>query len=336
MRISRTIFEVVLDSWFSHINQIAINELNESDEAPTPEAYNSIVLRQLNRQIRRFEKSKTLILPDSLENLKTQYSEIAAKVVETNFESSALREAAMSFVWPAIAGSVFSPISSGILVAGFGCGEVFPSLYHFETDGYIGSAIKLDTKRTAEISMKNRSAVAPFAQREMVSRFMDGIDPEYSRFLGTMSVKATIAACKIVLDKYAKEEYKNEETFSQIVSAAIEGGKQTLVEARKFQWKKFSRPIINMIAMLSKDELAHVAESLVALTSLKRHVSEDAETVGGPVDVALISKGDGFIWIKRKHYFKPELDVAFFENYFRLITRDGVSHGNATAAKRKV
>jgi hypothetical protein len=43
----------------------------------------------------------------------------------------------------------------------------------------------------------------------------------------------------------------------------------------------------------------------------------DAETVGGPIDVAVISKGDGFIWIKRKHYFKPELNPHFFKNNFR-------------------
>lgn len=60
-----------------------------------------------------------------------------------------------------------------------------------------------------------------------------------------------------------------------------------------------------------------MAESLVNLTSFKRKISLDAETVGGPIDVAVISKGDGFIWIKRKHYFKPELNPGFFANYFR-------------------
>lgn len=32
--------------------------------------------------------------------------------------------------------------------------------------------------------------------------------------------------------------------------------------------------------------------------------------------VAVISKGDGFVWINRKHYFKPELNASFFSNYF--------------------
>jgi hypothetical protein len=59
---------------------------------------------------------------------------------------------------------------------------------------------------------------------------------------------------------------------------------------------------------------------LVSLTSFKQKVSMDTETVGGAVDVAVISKGDGFIWIKRKHYFKPELNARFFANYFRGAT----------------
>jgi hypothetical protein len=80
---------------------------------------------------------------------------------------------------------------------------------------------------------------------------------------------------------------------------------------------KFVNPLLDILISLPKTELASMAESLVSLTSLKRRLSDSAETVGGPVDVALISKGDGFIWIDRKHYFSPELNRQFFANYFR-------------------
>ena len=33
---------------------------------------------------------------------------------------------------------------------------------------------------------------------------------------------------------------------------------------------------------------------------------DSIESVGGPVDVAIISKGDGLVWINRKHYFEME------------------------------
>jgi hypothetical protein len=45
--------------------------------------------------------------------------------------------------------------------------------------------------------------------------------------------------------------------------------------------------------------------------------SVETDTVALPIDVAVISKGDGFIWIKRKHYFASELNHQFFSNYYR-------------------
>ena len=71
------------------------------------------------------------------------------------------------------------------------------------------------------------------------------------------------------------------------------------------------------VGTLSKEDLAEMAESLIYLTYLKRRFTFAEESVGGPVDVAVISKGDGFIWMKRKHYFKPELNTHFFNNYFK-------------------
>ena len=76
-------------------------------------------------------------------------------------------------------------------------------------------------------------------------------------------------------------------------------------------------PILNVVSGLPRDELASMAEALVNLTSLKRRVTPESETVGGPIDVAIITKGDGFIWIKRKHYFRIELNPQFRENYYR-------------------
>jgi len=73
---------------------------------------------------------------------------------------------------------------------------------------------------------------------------------------------------------------------------------------------------MDAVSSLSKEDLAEMAESLIYLTYLKRRITFAEESVGGPVDVAIISKGDGFIWIKRKHYFKPELNQFFFDNYF--------------------
>jgi len=45
--------------------------------------------------------------------------------------------------------------------------------------------------------------------------------------------------------------------------------------------------------------------------------SVETDTVALPIDVAVISKGDGLVWIKRKHYFNRDLNHQFFSNYHR-------------------
>jgi len=57
------------------------------------------------------------------------------------------------------------------------------------------------------------------------------------------------------------------------------------------------------VGILPKSELADMAQSFVNLASLKKKISAgESETVGGPIDVAIISKGDGFRWIQKKDY----------------------------------
>lgn len=81
--------------------------------------------------------------------------------------------------------------------------------------------------------------------------------------------------------------------------------------------KKYVNPLYQAVASLSKEDLAEMAESLIYLTYLQRRITNAEESVGGPVDVAVLTKGDGFIWIKRKHYFSPDLNAHFFANYFK-------------------
>ena len=73
---------------------------------------------------------------------------------------------------------------------------------------------------------------------------------------------------------------------------------------------EYKNPLIEAITVLPKGELASMAEALVSLTAFKARMSADQrETVGGPIDVAVISKGDGFVWVKRKELFEATRDV---------------------------
>ena len=78
------------------------------------------------------------------------------------------------------------------------------------------------------------------------------------------------------------------------------------------------RPIIQSVSSLPIEELALLADSMINITSLRRKVAIDRNigTVGGSIDVSIISKGDGFIWLKRKHYFERKYNPQYFYSHF--------------------
>ena len=63
----------------------------------------------------------------------------------------------------------------------------------------------------------------------------------------------------------------------------------------------YGEPFMNAVSALPRQDLAKMAEALVNLTAfLMRMAADQVETVAEPIDVAVLSKGDGFIWVKHK------------------------------------
>ncbi len=55
-------------------------------------------------------------------------------------------------------------------------------------------------------------------------------------------------------------------------------------------------------------DVIYLAEYLVDTAIKFAKYRPGAQTVGGPIEIAVISKHEGFKWIKRKHYFSTELN----------------------------
>jgi hypothetical protein len=65
--------------------------------------------------------------------------------------------------------------------------------------------------------------------------------------------------------------------------------------------RRYDQPFMTSVSALPRQDLAKMAEALVALTAfLMRMNAETDETVAEPIDVAVLSKGDGFVWVKDK------------------------------------
>ena len=213
-----------------------------------------------------------------------------------------------------ISNELSNPLNSGIVIAGFGEEDLFPALISYDVELEIEDKIKYRKNDVIDISMKKTASIVAFAQKEMVSAFMEGVDPTYKiikdvAIRKTFNNYANLIAAQLGLQSDKRRIREMERIGEELLNNLSE-------DLQKIRDKKFSNPIVGIVSGLPKDELAAMAESLVSLTSFKRRVSPQSETVGGPIDVALISKGDGFIWVRRKHYFKLELNPQFRDNYY--------------------
>jgi hypothetical protein len=201
------------------------------------------------------------------------------------------------------------PDYSGVVFVGFGSKEIFPVLQSFMIEGKVDNHLKYFEDDYTEITFGYEAAVIAFAQKEMVQAFMEGTQESYQEEIERYLSEIFNLFPDVILDSLENlDDNEKVELKRKLKELSNNKKREYLENLIDYRRKNYTDPIIKVVKMLPKVELAAMAESLVNLTSFKRRVSMEEETVGGPIDVAVISKGDGFVWIKRKSYFKPELN----------------------------
>ncbi len=207
-------------------------------------------------------------------------------------------------------------IFTGLIFTGFGEDEIYPQLIALNISMAVDDNLRyfINDNKAVSISNETNSAVRPFAQTDVIDTILSGIDPYLDQIYSTNFESLFKKYNEAILDNIGvKNPLLTEKIKNLNIGALVQEFNE---QNRQIRRKKYIQPLMNAVASLSKEDLAEMAESLIYLTYLKRRITFAEESVGGPVDVAVISKGDGFIWIKRKHYFRPELNQHFFENYF--------------------
>lgn len=215
---------------------------------------------------------------------------------------------------------------SGLVIAGFGDNNLFPVVQERTISGIVTGKLQVQIVRTARVSPSiSYSHVLPFAQWDMATLFMLGIAPEYSELLKASLEQVLNDYTEVLLSEFEFDSDDERQEFVQDSAATYPQVFEVFMDSLTKQGlQTYARPILDVVSGLPKEQLADLAEALINLTTLKRQVSPSDASVGGPTDVALISKGDGFIWIKRKHYFPPQLNHAYFA---RTYGEGGGRHG---------
>lgn len=307
-------FKKILDA---KLNSMSKKGLSEKD---IKNIFSNLIKDQLE-QTRQYEKLQN-VPHDFIQQFILKYKNQISEVREAVFELIPMTKLTKKNI-ENLLGEVMSSerlfesdAVSGIVISGFGNQEYFPSLLEAKIAGYANDTLLYQSTAKISIDDEFESCVVPFAQKEMVYTFMNGIDPDYDDVICSSTENLFDGITRTMIDEIKKRDPElGVEIENKIIDKVEETLENLIKDWNSVRRSQYSNPVMQMVSSLPKDELGAMAESLVNLTKFKRRVSTQQETVGGPIDVAVITKGDGFVWIKRKHYFDPDLNPRKISAY---------------------
>lgn len=202
---------------------------------------------------------------------------------------------------------------SQLIFWGYGENELFPSYHAYSVSLAIDGRLKLTCDTSYKVSETKGSCVAPFAQTDVANTMVRGVDDTLRQQFYTQ-YKDSVSLIKEELLKGLEAAGAPDELM-KVVSGIDMDNYQALYQKSMNEYidTNYVNKLLDMVGSLGKEDLGDMAENLVRMTCLKRHITTDEETVGGPVDVAVITKGDGFVWLKRKYYFSADINHRYFE-----------------------
>lgn len=189
---------------------------------------------------------------------------------------------------------------TGLVFAGFGEREKFPAMVSYHTGGVFGGILKRADDRRSQVDPNGGPVMMTFAQDKMIYTFLTGIDRDFRQYLFLETLRLTHhLIADLISDIPGLDNKQKQKLFDQYSEANLNQAMGTFfLKVEEYQQAIHTTPIIRALHTLPRAELAETAASLVKLNSFQQKVMQQPETVGGPVDVALISLSEGFVMIR--------------------------------------
>ena len=277
--------------------------------------FNGILKDMLQDKIKNLEK-----LPKASGFGEVRLSDEYKKVIDPHLQfffpvmqlNQVCKKELYKLISLSISQSKLSGLLTGLVFAGFGEDEICPTLDHIEMDGILDNKLKTVEINCVDIGRTGPSVdIIGFAQDDMVQSFVNGINPSLRDYSQTLVREAIESSAKLTLSPIFKDQAKLEDAMSKLAPDFNNLSDSLKNQRDRFIKKNYTQEVQDMVRLMPREEMANLAEALIDITSLKRRVTRDRETVGGEVDVAVISKAEGLVWVKRKHYFPAELNSRY-------------------------
>lgn len=182
------------------------------------------------------------------------------------------------------------PETTELVFAGYGKNEPFPSICQYKVTGVEKGKLIWSYGICRVISDKEEGAIFTSGKSDIINAIEFGIQdkriaPIYKQFQNLID--------EVLLQAMMSRKIDFASIRDEIKELIAEGGKNQL-------HKK-----LNAVAEYDLQKMACLAENLIKATELHRKITFQQEEVGGLVDLAVITKNDGFQWLNRKSWYEP-------------------------------
>ncbi|MEM7740530.1 MAG: hypothetical protein AAF225_06985 [Pseudomonadota bacterium] len=191
---------------------------------------------------------------------------------------------------------------TGVVFAGFGRSDKFPSMRSFLTSTVVLGRLKHRMDRSQNMGTDSGPVIQPFAQDRMIRTFLTGMDQHLRMFLFGETLKLSTT---LVGDVIGRAPGLSDEQRARLMQDYSEGSMANALRAffmsvDQFQYQVHTMPILRAISSLPKKELGETAASLIKLNSFQQKVMNSIETVGGPISLATITRNEGLVMGKER------------------------------------
>jgi hypothetical protein len=187
---------------------------------------------------------------------------------------------------------------TGLVFAGFGTEERYPVVVTCFLSAIVGGIVKRAEAGVDAIDGETHSKIRLFADSEVTNAFIRGIDHGLERrFYGTMQMMMQGLVEHVVsafpnADRSQREGIKTQ-FQTQILPKYFDTFRAMMAD---YQQQTYINPVLRVLEIAAGPELGETARDLVALNIFKKRIMAQHQTVGGAIDVAVISRERGFQW----------------------------------------
>ena len=194
---------------------------------------------------------------------------------------------------------------TGLVFVGYGADQIFPAIYEIGIDIAYDGRLRLienEYSYSAITAVDKPSEIMSFAQDDVIKTLLKGLAPNIkdkddsviNSGLDVMKSQ-TMDIMKNAKVSPATRKKVEEMDTTEILDRINEGMDDYIASEYIFG-------LYDSVAYFNVQDMATMAESLISITKLQRHITSSEETVGGPIDVAVITRSEGFTWVRHKSW----------------------------------